>query len=835
MAESIGDTPPVLATADDSAPDPGQQAYNPPIQTEPSFQRGDWGGFMAAVESLANSPTATPSKSSFIFEFTEDAAKQNSKILADANYDLETAIRNQNKFTNLSMGSELRPIHQLDRLLGYHPNYPLFRENTINGISYPVNELDEETRIADLEFQLEKGNHKSALVPDAREHVDKAMLSDIELGYGLPITIDCVRKLTHAEVYPVGLQHQKTIDENGNIIPKKRMSHDLSNRKELKRSINQRTIEELLPDVQYGYTLLRFLHLIHHLRKHNPQSHILMNKVDIEKAYRRFHTTPYIASKCIATWSTPEGKEIAVILTRLPFGSSPALAHFSIGSDITCDLANDLLHCQYWDPKILHSPLLESVPETKYLPDSIPFGQAEPTETELNPEQTAGVEGYIDDIATATIDSPEHPKQVERARDCVLMALHLQFRPHGGDKEPIQRPEAASRRKLLGEGGLSETLIMLGWKINSRTLEISLPEDKAKAWSKSIKTICNHRTRYQYNELATLVGRLNHVAFIIPQARHFMNRIRAAEQRALKHRSTFLKTEEIKDLGLWLSFIRSAEQGISINSIVFRRPTSISITDASETGMGGYNPISGKMWRHQFTEEEQTAFTLNTKEFLAAKISQRLALEEDPSPFPCHLNIGDSKVAEAWMYKSNHDIESSPIQNEIAREMAIDLLSHVACNYSQHLAGIENVVADSLSRDHHLTDTQITSLITNCDSPIAPKLPQLINLSSQTTSWIASLAQLTPKKRELQWQPTISTLAAGVSGWNSTNESHQLTPIWTTSHKGNEMSSYVSLWIQSEMENLLPQTSTPSRARLRDRPETMWRRQSSLVVGRTQD
>jgi hypothetical protein len=116
----------------------------------------------------------------------------------------------------------------------------------------------------------------------------------------------------------------------------------------------------------------------------------------------------------------------------------------------------------------------------------------------------------------------------------------------------------------------------------------------------------------------------------------------------------------------------------------------------------------------------------------------------------------------------------------MAREMATDLLSHLACNYSQHIAGIENAAADLLSRDHHLTDKQITSLITNCDSPIAPKLPQLINLLSQTTSWIASLAQLTPKKRELQWQPTISKLATGVSGWNSTNESPQLTPIWTT-------------------------------------------------------
>jgi hypothetical protein len=60
-----------------------------------------------------------------------------------------------------------------------------------------------------------------------------------------------------------------------------------------------------------------------------------MNKVVIEKAYMRFHTTPKIASKCIAIWPTDDNKDITVLLTQLPFGSTPAPAHFSIGSDIT--------------------------------------------------------------------------------------------------------------------------------------------------------------------------------------------------------------------------------------------------------------------------------------------------------------------------------------------------------------------------------------------------------------------------------------------------------------------------------------------------------------------
>jgi hypothetical protein len=66
------------------------------------------------------------------------------------------------------------------------------------------------------------------------------MMSDIELGYGIPITIDCIKSLKHAEVYPIGLQHQQTINEHGKIIPKKRISHNLSNQQDIGRSINQR-------------------------------------------------------------------------------------------------------------------------------------------------------------------------------------------------------------------------------------------------------------------------------------------------------------------------------------------------------------------------------------------------------------------------------------------------------------------------------------------------------------------------------------------------------------------------------------------------------------------
>ena len=801
---------------------------------QPGFAKGNELGFMKTIESIAESLITSPSKPQFKFEFTSEAADYNSALLEKAEFDYEKYLSKHEVNSTLTMGSELRPIEQLDKLFGHHPGYRLFRWNTIHGIDYPAEDLPEPVRKKDLIEQIERGNHKSALHKDAKAHVDKAMISDIELGYGVPINIQCIKNLKHAEVYPIGLQHQLTIDENGNIIPKKRISHDLSNKRETGRSINQRVKEHLLPSVLYGYALLRFLHLIHNIRWNNPNKVILMNKIDIEKAYRRFHTTPKIASKCIAIWPTPEGQDIGVLLTRLPFGSSPAPAHFSVGSDITCDLANDLTQCKLWDPDKLNSPIHKAVPETKLLPDDIPFGQALESDLDLPADQTAGTEGYIDDLATAVLASESNMDQVNRAKFAVLMALHLQFRPHSGTDEPIKRPEAASERKLQAEGGLVESITFLGWTIDTRKFTISLPAEKAKAWSSSIESLISYTNKVAHQTLATLVGRLNHVAFIIPQARHFINRIRRDELRAATHRAVRLTQETKSDLKLWLKFITYAKEGISINSVIFRTPTSLSISDACETGMGGYDPISGIMWRHEFTELEQTSFSLNTKEFLAAQISQELTLERDPSPFPCHLNIGDSTVAEAWMYKSNHDPVTSPIQNAIARRMASNLMDKKACNYSQHIRGEENIFADSLSRDTHLSPEELINRLKQITHPLKPNTLQISPLSSQITSWIDSLARLSPKKRELLWQHTPSTIGAGTFGANFSKEYQQTTSTSHNSLKTNEIQSSLYSWIQSRMVNSTNK-KVPSKVQLRERPPIMYRRLSKQVVGQTQD
>jgi len=342
--------------------------------------------------------------------------------------------------------------------------------------------------------------------------------------------------------------------------------------------------------------------------------------------------------------------------------------------------------------------------------------------------------------------------------------------------------------------------------------------------------------RVPYSDMAKLVGRLNHVAYVIPASRHFMSRLRRIEYTAQKYKLAKVSDEARKDLRLWLKFLQTANIGISINNIIYRSVTSLNLSDSCEMGIGGYGHSSGIAWRYEFSKEEQVSFDINQKEYLASAINQKIQLEYDDSPFPCSNDITDNTSTAAWMYKSNFDPNSHPINNEIARKNAENLMQNKASCYSQHLPGHLNDIADSLSRDFHLKDDQLIGLFNHTSPPYLPKKQMtIIPLRDGITSWIASLARLRTNKRELCWQRTQSTLARGITGWSGSSTSGPvLTPIYGASHKPKKYDACAHSCMQYEEEISLPQ-GIKLRGRPRKRPLIMWLRPSHQVVGQTLD
>ena len=48
-------------------------------------------------------------------------------------------------------------------------------------------------------------NHKLDLSELEHPHVTKLMEKDVELGYGIPLMLECIFNLKDAELYPVGI------------------------------------------------------------------------------------------------------------------------------------------------------------------------------------------------------------------------------------------------------------------------------------------------------------------------------------------------------------------------------------------------------------------------------------------------------------------------------------------------------------------------------------------------------------------------------------------------------------------------------------------------------
>ena len=132
----------------------------------------------------------------------------------------------------------------------------------------------------------------------------------------------------------------------------------------------------------------------------------------------------------------------------------------------------------------------------------------------------------------------------------------------------------------------------MGWQINTRLFIIALPANKYTEWTYQINSVLV-ATSASFNELDSLVGHLNHVAIVISLAEHFIGRIRYLKDNYKQCKRIRLTPKIIRDLHLWLHFLSLAQDGISINLVLERRPDSIFIMDSCEYGIGGFSLKTG--------------------------------------------------------------------------------------------------------------------------------------------------------------------------------------------------------------------------------------------------
>jgi hypothetical protein len=646
---------------------------------------------------ICATPSEVPTQPPIRFEISEQASEHNEAVLRAVDFDLGRLVL-ENSSSTLGFGSEFRKVDELRPLLGRHPHFDRLAKLLTEGMHYVFErELTPDERSGEVEAMIARGNHKSAQAELVK--VGELLAKDVIHGFTIPLPISAVRMIPGAMVQPLGLVHQWTVDQDGERKAKFRLTQDLSfstDNKARPTSINSRVDMAAYVEMVYGWCLPRIIHFIVALRLQNPSLLILISKYDDSDAYRRIAHSAAAAAQTIAINGTT-----AILSLRLTFGGSPNPPTWCMFSELVTDLANEIGQCDEWEPSVCRSPAQPLTPEPRRLPASIPIARARRMAEHIPPTKAGGrVDGFIDDLINVFLDTPTNCR---RQPNIVPLAMHLTSRPHAGDdKEPVPRRPILSIPKLIAEGRPEEIQIVLGWRLNTRLLEISLPDDKFLAWSADVRKL-REEGNCLTKELETLVGRLNHTAYIIPNARHFMSRIRQGLEPGMGgRRKRKVGAEAQEDLLLWEGFLSQANRGVPMNLLVTREPEKICWSDACPFGMGGYS-LSGRAWRLRIPKSSPIFGNQginNLLEFLGMAVNIWLACLKSRGEEHCILAIGDNTSAIGWLHNSSRlDIRwaAQSAHLKVARKIATLLINFQCCLASQHLKGELNVVADLLS------------------------------------------------------------------------------------------------------------------------------------------
>ncbi|MGL4350294.1 MAG: hypothetical protein ACRCT2_06995, partial [Plesiomonas shigelloides] len=304
--------------------------------------------------------------------------------------DLVSAFR-QTGGTPLAFGSEFKPPIFLQPLLRHHPFWNKINTALTTGVQTPLSPQSDATRRSCLPLAITRGNHKSA--KDLPDVLRTLLGEEVQQGFALPLPVAAAFHLPNCWLAPLGIVSQNTIDAKGQVIPKLRLTHDLSWNYPPGLSPNARLQQQRLSPTVFGHCFSRILHYIADLRHRHPSRPIYLMKTDWSKAFRRLHgSSADSASSCCLV-----DDQIFLLFTRLTFGGGGNPSQFSDFSETTCDLINALQRCSSFDPEkyLHHLPLL--VPDKSPLADHQPFSPAFPLSIQLEMNDFGKAENFLDD------------------------------------------------------------------------------------------------------------------------------------------------------------------------------------------------------------------------------------------------------------------------------------------------------------------------------------------------------------------------------------------------------------------------------------------------------
>jgi hypothetical protein len=414
----------------------------------------------------------------FASEFSLEAANKNFILLTRKfGGDLSKALLAQSD-SPLGYGSEFKPIETLELIFRNHPSWSQMKQVLTNGSKWPLQPLDKDDRIKDVEEALVFGNHKGAV--KQQDLLMKLVTNNVIRGFTLPLPLGKITQISGVLLAPLNIQAQNTINKRGEIIPKIQLTHDQSWKWQSGTAVNSRIDTDKLMPCYFGRALRRLINWVVAARKLYPNKRILTTKLDVKAAYRRCHLNAMIATQ---TCTQLPSKGLALLILRLTFGGAPCPSEWGSIAESICDLANAILLSDDWDPLSLQSPAQHLVPNKITLKDDIPFGIGRDLIVDIPVGSRGTVDLYIDNFCGLMVDIDDNATRLERAPLLALVSAAREVT----EIEPLPRNDIEARPKLIAEAGLTKIKTFLGWLIDFRRMTIALPNNKFHAYSIAIE------------------------------------------------------------------------------------------------------------------------------------------------------------------------------------------------------------------------------------------------------------------------------------------------------------------------------------------------------------
>ena len=192
-------------------------------------------------------------------------------------------------------------------------------------------------------------------------------------------------------------------------------------------------------------------------------------------------------------------------------------------SKFITELAEHLTEDETWNPHTLQSNMLNDI-DTTPVSYKGKFATAQPLIFDYAAKPLS-IQVFIDDMITLVIDNT---MLIYRAIHAIPLILDSIFRPNLPG-EPMSRNPILSQKRLKEEGILSGQQVILGWLINTRMLKLFVTKDKACQILIELKDMvkqAKQKMAVHRKNLESMIGKLNGIAFIVPEGRFFLNCLR---------------------------------------------------------------------------------------------------------------------------------------------------------------------------------------------------------------------------------------------------------------------------------------------------------------------